>query len=200
MEETAEQVIKRRRWEYIRDSLIAILVIAVVVTGVVLAVKFLKKAPDSIVLYNEKGEAIGTYTENGNLAIPSKKGYDSSWVSESGQAYTSVDEALANGETSLTQVFSPIQYTLVLYLTGGTLSDEVGYEYHEADEQNPELGDYYTRTYTIEDENFDLPAIHDAALATKRGSDFGFWSNVNYVGSNYTVSNLKATEVFIIPP
>ncbi len=195
MEEKAEQVIKRRKWEYIRDSLIAIAVIAVLVTGIVLAVKFLKGKQDSIILYNENGEAIGTYTQNSEITVPTKKGYSSIWVSESGQVYTSVESALANGEASVKQVFSPIQYTLTLYLTGGQLDEQVGYERHEAQEGQESLGAYYTRTFTIEDDVFELPAITNAALATKRGSNFGYWSNVNYIGSNYTADQLKSTEI-----
>ena len=195
MEEKAEQVIKRRKWEYIRDSLIAIAVIAVLVTGIVLAVKFLKGEPDSIVLYDENGEAIGKFTENAQLDIPTKKGYSSTWLAESGQSYDSIEAALASGEASVKQVFSPIQYTLTLYLTGGQFVEDVGYERHDAVEGQEDLGAYYTRTYTIEDEIFDLPAISNASLATKRGSTFGFWSNVNYVGKNYTADNLKSTEI-----
>ena len=195
MEEKAEQVIKRRKWEYIRDSLIAIAVIAVLVTGIVLAVKFLKGEPDSIVLYDENGEAIGKFTENAQLDIPTKKGYSSTWLAESGQSYDSIEAALASGEASVKQVFSPIQYTLTLYLTGGQFVEDVGYERHDAVEGQEDLGAYYTRTYTIEDEIFDLPAISNASLAAKRGSTFGFWSNVNYVGKNYTADNLKSTEI-----
>ncbi|MBE5763124.1 MAG: hypothetical protein E7338_02755 [Clostridiales bacterium] len=194
-EDKAELVIKRRQKEYIRDTLIIIMVIAVFITGIVLAIRFFTKPATSIVLYGENGEPLGTYSKDGDVNIPNKKGYQSIWVSEDGTTYESIDAALSNGENSIKQSFAPIEYTLTLYAVGGTLANNLGYEYHEAIEGQENLGAYYTKTYTIEDEDFDLPAIKNAALATKKGCSFAYWSNVNYVGKNYTVENLKATEV-----
>ena len=196
MDDKAEQVIKRRKKEYIRDTFILILIIAILVTGIVLAIKFLKKGPASIVLYNENGEQIGTYSDQSDIKIPSKKGYSSSWVTDSGTTYDSIEAALANGEVSIKQVFSPIEYTVTLYLIGGHLTEDLGYVRHDAVEGQEELGVFYTKTYTVEDESFDLPAITKTTnkLAEKRGCTFAFWSNVNYVGKSYTASNLKPTE------
>ena len=132
MDGKAEQIIKRRKKEYIRDTIIVIAVIAIVVASVILAVKLLQEEPASIVLYNENGEKIGSYSEEGDVVIPAKKGYSTAWVTETGKTYDSIEAALANGEVSIKQVLSPIEYTITLYLTGGQLDESFGYEYHEA--------------------------------------------------------------------
>ena len=193
----AEVVIRNREKEYAKHTLIVIIVLAVVITGIVLAIKFLKKEPASIQLYNEAGEPLGSYSEGSNITVPTKKGYSTIWISESGQTYSSLSDALSSGESSVKQSFSPIEYTVTLYLTGGHLDEDLGFTKHEAAEGLGELGDYYTRTYTIEDEDFDLPALTRSTntQATKKGNTFYFWSNVNYIGTNYTVDNLKATEI-----
>ena len=196
-DQKAEVVMKNREKEYAKHTLIAIIVLALVVTSIVLAIKFIKKPPESIQLLNEAGEPLGTYSEGSNIQIPTKKGYATFWIAESGQSFSSLSDALASGEASVKQSFSPISYTVTLYLTGGQLAEDLGYEHHEASEDKLNLGDYYTRTYTIEDENFDLPAIErtTSTLASKKGNSFYFWSNVNYIGTNYKMDDLKATEV-----
>ena len=194
MSDKADEVIKKRRKEYIRDTFILFTVLIVVVTGIALAIKFLKKEPTKIVLYSETGEIIGTYSESDSVNVPSKTGYESSWVTESGKVYNTIDAALSNGETSITQVFTPIEYTVTLYLTGGTAIKDFGFEYHAADKDQKELGDYYTKTYTVEDESFDLPLAKTNVVATKHGCKFEFWSSVNYIGKNFSIDSLKATE------
>jgi len=194
-DDKAEFVIKRRQKEYIRDTIIIIMVIAVFITGIVLAIKFFTRPATSIVLYGENGESLGTYSKNVDINVPSKKGYQPVWISEDGTTYDSIDAAMANGEASIKLSFSLIDYTLTLYAVGGSLADELGYEYHEAKEGQEALGAYYTKTFTIEDEDFELPAINDDTLATKKGCTFAYWSNVNYIGKTYTVDQLKVTEV-----
>ena len=195
MADKAEQVMKKRTKEYIRDTFILLIVLAIVVTGVVLAIKFLKGKVDSIVLYNENGEALGTYSKDNDVQVPSKSGYSTSWVAESGATYESIQAALDNGEPSVKIVYSPIVYTVTLYLTGGALDGDLGFEKHEATEGQEDFGEYYTKTYTVEDADFDLPAIDNAALATRHGFTFGFWSNINYIKTNYTADKLKSTEI-----
>ncbi len=196
MDGKAEQIIKRRKKEYIRDTIIVIAVIAIVVASVILAVKLLQEEPASIVLYNENGEKIGSYSEEGDVVIPAKKGYSTAWVTETGKTYDSIEAALANGEASLKQVLSPIEYTITLYLTGGTLDESFGYEYHEAKQGQDKLGNYYTRTYTVNDDTIELPTISSTnkTIISKKGSTFKYWSNVNYIEKKFSVDNLKSTE------
>jgi len=196
MDGKAEQIIKRRKKEYIRDTLIVIVVIAIVVASIILAVKLLQEEPASIVLYNENGEKIGSYSEKGDVEIPTKKGYSTAWVTESGKTYDSIEDALANGEVSIKQVLSPIEYTITLYLIGGQLDGSFGYEYHEAKQGQESLGDYYTRTYTVNDDTIELPSLpsNNKTLISKKGSNFNYWSNVNYIEKNFSVDNLKTTE------
>jgi len=58
-EDKAELVIKRRQKEYIRDTLIIIMVIAVFITGIVLAIRFFTKPATSIVLYGKTESHLG---------------------------------------------------------------------------------------------------------------------------------------------
>ena len=196
----AEQVIKKRTHEYVRDTFILLSVLVVIVVGIVLAIKLIKKDPPSIVIYNESGEVIGKYTDGGNVTVPSKTGYSSSWVAESGNSYDSIEAAFASGETSVKQVFTPIEYTATIYLVGGTLADRYNYVFHEADEGREEYGNYWTRTYTILDDPFDLPLIRANDYASKRGSNFEFWSSYDYLGKNNTLISLKSTETKTVNP
>ena len=191
MSKDAEQVIKKRRNEYIRDTFILLSVLVIVATGIALAIKFLKTEPPTIAIYDEDGEDLGYYAEDGDVTVPTKTGYSTSWLAESGKSYESIQAALDSGETSIKQVFTVIEYTVTLYLIGGEMADDLGFEHHDAIEGQEAYGDYYTRVYTVEDENFDLPTIKPQVLVTKRGCKFECWSNVNYIGKNYPIANLK---------
>ena len=157
MSDKADEVIKKRRHEYIRDTFIIFAVFAVVVTGIFFMIRFIVKQPSSIVLYSETGEVLGTYSDTENVHVPTKNGYESAWVADDGTVYGTIEAALSSGEKSVKQVFTPIEYTVTLYLTGGSAIKDFGFEYHEAKEGEEELGAYFIKTYTVEDEDFDLP-------------------------------------------
>ncbi|MCI7401124.1 MAG: InlB B-repeat-containing protein [Christensenella sp.] len=178
--EKGESYIKSRSREYRNIVLVCMAALIVIVVGIVVLVEVFRTEIPKVSVFDENGNEIGIYEDGGEVSfVKNKLGYDfAGWVdTESGEIYTTLQEALEAGSKSVKQKWDLKTYTLTLYIRGGKILGDDSYEFHEAEDDK---GDYYTKTFTVESNNIILPssAYIGSVKIEKLGSAFKFWSQL----------------------
>ena len=178
--EKGESYIKSRSREYRNIVLVCMAALIVIVVGIVILVEVFRTEIPKVSVFDENGNEIGIYEDGGEVSfVKNKLGYDFvGWVdTESGEIYTTLQEALDAGSKSVKQKWDLKTYTLTLYIRGGKIVGDDSYEFHEAEDDK---GDYYTKNFTVESNNIILPssAYIGSVKIEKLGSAFKFWSQL----------------------
>ena len=178
--EKGESYIKSRSREYRNIVLVCMAALIVIVVGIVILVEVFRTEIPKVSVFDENGNEIGIYEDGGEVSfVKNKLGYDFvGWVdTESGEIYTTLQEALDAGSKSVKQKWDVKTYTLTLYIRGGKIVGDDSYEFHEAEDDK---GDYYTKNFTVESNNIILPssAYIGSVKIEKLGSAFKFWSQL----------------------